>query len=80
MVADRPELHDVAKEQPGTVERMSKQWHQMAADVLHATKKECVPLADIASPQTHPEWTGAGDAEKPKLKKPGNSSKKQLEK
>jgi len=74
---DRTELHNVAAQHPETVERMSKQWHQMAADVLHATTKECAPVAGTASPQTHREWTGSGDAEKPKSKKPRKSSKKQ---
>lgn len=55
---DRTELHNVAKEHPEMVERMSTQWHQMAADVLHATTKECAPVAETASPQTNREWTG----------------------
>lgn len=60
---DRTELHDVAKEHPEMVARMSKQWHQMATDVLHAPKSECRPEDATASPQTNREWTGLNDAE-----------------
>jgi arylsulfatase A-like enzyme len=54
---DRTELHDLAAEQPERVQRMSKQWHDMTANVLKATKKECAPVDAEASPKRHREWT-----------------------
>ena len=54
---DRTELHDLAADQPERVERMSKQWHDMTANVLMAPKQECAPVDDKATPKRHPEWT-----------------------
>ncbi len=55
---DRTELHNVAAEHPDIVERMSKQWTEMAKNVLHAPAKEYVPVdASPADPRRHREWT-----------------------
>ena len=54
---DRTELHDLAADQAERVERMSKQWHEMAANVLMAPRKECEPVDTKAEPKRHPEWT-----------------------
>jgi len=57
MPDDRTELRNVAAEHPDLVQRLVKQWHDMAKDVLHATPKECAPVADSATEQKHREWT-----------------------
>ncbi len=54
---DRTELRDLAAEHPEIVARLSRQWHEMAENVLHATAKETAPVASAASPQIHPEWS-----------------------
>jgi len=55
---DRTELHNVAAEHPEIVDRMARQWTDMAANVLHAPAKEYAPVATTASPtQHHREWT-----------------------
>lgn len=54
---DRTELHDLAAEQPERVERMARQWHDMAANVLMAPRRECQPVLEEATPKRHREWT-----------------------
>jgi arylsulfatase len=54
---DRTELHNVAAQHPDIVQRMSKQWHDMSANVLMATAKERAPVASVATEQKHREWT-----------------------
>lgn len=55
---DRTELHNVAAEHPDIVERMSKQWTDMAVNVLHSPAKQYAPVdATPADPRRHQEWT-----------------------
>ncbi|WP_395742129.1 arylsulfatase [Prosthecobacter sp.] len=54
---DRTELHDVAAQHPDIVQRMVKQWHDMAANVLQVPAKENKPVATEATPQINPQWT-----------------------
>lgn len=55
---DRTELHNVAAEHPDLVQKMSKQWTDMAVNVLHSPAKETAPV-DATSPasRSHREWT-----------------------
>lgn len=62
---DRTELHNVAQEHPEMVERMSKQWHQMSAEVLHATTKECSPVTTTVKPPINGEWTRFSEGNEP---------------
>ncbi|WP_395749525.1 arylsulfatase [Prosthecobacter sp.] len=57
IATDRSELHDVAAQHPDIVERMVKQWHDMAANVLHVPAKENKPVDAEPTPQTNPQWT-----------------------
>jgi len=54
---DRSELHDLALDHPEIVARLSQEWHELAANVLHATPKETAPVAATASAQAHREWS-----------------------
>jgi len=54
---DRTERHNVAAEHPEIVERMSKQWYDMAEHVLEAPVKSRTPVAKKWAPNDHPEWT-----------------------
>lgn len=54
---DRTELHDLAAEHPEVVVRLSRQWHEMAGKVLHATEKETAPVAPEATGKAHREWS-----------------------
>lgn len=55
---DRTELHNVAAEHPDLVEKMSKQWTDMAVNVLHAPAKETGPVETTApASHVHREWT-----------------------
>ncbi|WP_395738085.1 arylsulfatase [Prosthecobacter sp.] len=54
---DRTELHNVAAQHPDIVQRMVKQWHDMAANVLQVPAKENKPVATEATPQVNPQWT-----------------------
>ncbi len=71
---DRTELHDLASQQPDRVARMSKQWHDMAANVLMAPKNECQPEEAAATAKRHPEWT---DFNAPLGQKSGGSKRGQ---
>ncbi|WP_395717223.1 arylsulfatase [Prosthecobacter sp.] len=57
MPDDRAETHNVAAQHPDIVARMSQQWHDMTANVLHATGKETKPVATEAKPKLNPGWT-----------------------
>ena len=57
LAEDRTELHDVAAQYPEIVQRMVRQWHEMAEHVLHAPARELAPVASQATEQRHPEWT-----------------------
>ena len=58
MAEDRTELRNVAAQHPDIVGRLSKQWTEMAKNVLHAPAKEYAPVAAAAAePRRHREWT-----------------------
>ena len=76
MPDDRTELHDVAAQHPDIVERMKKQWHDMAANVLMAKGKETKPVATEATPKLNPSWSQYNDAASSKTKKKGKGKKK----
>jgi len=58
LAQDRTELHNLAAQYPDLVARMSKQWFDMAENVLHAPAKERGPVAATAEvPRHHREWT-----------------------
>jgi hypothetical protein len=59
---DRTELHDVAAQHPDIVQRMVKQWHDMAEHVLMASPKERAPVSTETGDHRHREWT---DYDKP---------------
>lgn len=54
---DRTELHDVAAQHPEIVQRMVKQWTDMAEHVLMTPPKERAPVSTEAVPHTNREWT-----------------------
>ena len=58
LAQDRAEIQNVAAQHPEIVVRMTKQWHDMAKDVLHAPPRELKPVAAAAEePRRHKEWT-----------------------
>jgi len=57
LAEDRTELHDVAAAHPEILERMVRQWHDMAASVLHAPAKEREPVAETATPRQNKRWS-----------------------
>lgn len=63
MATDRTELHNVAAQHPEIVERMVRQWHDMAAHVLMAPARELAPVASEATGQRHREWTDFDDSD-----------------
>lgn len=73
MPDDRTERRNVAAEHPEIVQRLVKQWHDMAKDVLHATPKECAPVAASPTEQKHREWT---NFDKPLVEGKGRQGKK----
>jgi arylsulfatase len=54
---DRAELHNVAAAHPEMVERMAKQWHDMAGTVLMVPPNERRPVAGTATGHVHREWS-----------------------
>ena len=54
---DRAELHNVAAQHPDIVQRMVKQWHDMAEHVLMASPKERAPVSTEPGDHRHREWT-----------------------
>ena len=79
MPTDRAELHDVAAQHPEIVQRLSQQWHDMAANVLMARGKEVQPAATEAMPKLNPAWSQYGDSV-PGQTKPKGKGKKKAEK
>jgi arylsulfatase len=73
LARDRTELHDLAAREPAVVERLSKQWHQMTAEVLKAPPAEQKPVAPQAKPQTHGEWSDYSGG--PKTSRRGRAAK-----
>uniref|UniRef100_UPI0037832168 sulfatase/phosphatase domain-containing protein n=1 Tax=Prosthecobacter sp. TaxID=1965333 RepID=UPI0037832168 len=59
---DRTELHNVAAQHPDVVQRMIKQWHDMAEHVLMTPPKERAPVSTTPGDHRHREWT---DYDKP---------------
>ena len=57
MRTDRTELHNVAAQHPDIVQRMVKQWHDMAEHVLMTPPKEHAPVATEPGDHRHREWT-----------------------
>jgi len=64
MRADRAELHNVATQHPDIVQRMVKQWHEMAEHVLMTSAKERAPVSTEPGDHRHREWT---DYDKPMI-------------
>ena len=62
MRTDRTELHNVAAQHPDIVQRMVKQWHDMAEHVLMTPAKERAPVSTESGDHRHREWT---DYDKP---------------
>ncbi len=60
MANDRTELHDLAKSEPERLQRMVKQWTDMAKDVLHADEKVYAPTIEAKLPHYNPQWTDFG--------------------
>ena len=54
---DRCELNNVADQHPEIVERMARQWTQMAKEVLHAPQNEYASVSDKSGPHFNREWT-----------------------
>ncbi len=72
---DRTELNNLADRHPDIVERMVKQWTDMAEHVLMTPAKERAPVSSQAAPQRHREWT---DYDKPLTEgRQGKGRKKQ---
>ncbi len=57
LAEDRAELNNLAASHPDIVERMARQWHEMAEHVLQAPAKERAPVATEAGEQRHREWS-----------------------
>jgi arylsulfatase len=57
LARDRTELHDVAAQHPEIVASMVKKWHDMAANLLHATAKETAPVSEKRTGHVHREWS-----------------------
>ena len=72
---DRTELHDVAAEHPDIMERMVKQWHDMAANVLMASGKETKPVATEVTPKINPGWSNYETPTEGKAKGKGKKRK-----
>jgi arylsulfatase A-like enzyme len=75
MPDDRTELHNVAVQHPEIVQRMSKQWHDMSANVLLARGKELAPVAAEATPKLNPSWSRYNDTAPGKTKAKKKSAK-----
>jgi arylsulfatase len=66
LAEDRTELHDLAGKHRAILARMVKQWHEMAAEVLHAPAKERAPVTETATGQQNPRWSDYTGAKSPK--------------
>jgi arylsulfatase len=71
---DRTELHNVAAQHPDIVQRMVKQWTDMAEHVLMTPAKERAPVSTEVVPHTNREWT---DYDKPLTEGKVRKGKKQ---
>ncbi|HRH98427.1 MAG TPA: hypothetical protein PLB55_20970, partial [Prosthecobacter sp.] len=76
MPTDRAELHDVAAQHPDIVQRMTKQWHDMTANVLTAKGKEAQPVATAATPKLNPGWSHYDDTAPTQTKSKAKGKKK----
>ena len=54
---DRTELNNLAAQHPELLQSMSRRWHDMAANVLHASGRETAPVAATATGHRHREWS-----------------------
>lgn len=54
---DPAEVHNVAAEHPGRVERMAVEWHWMTRDVLMAPEREQRPVSTEERPKVHSQWS-----------------------
>lgn len=54
---DRTELNNLAAAQPDILKRMVTQWHEMAANVLHAPERERAPITSTSTEKIHREWS-----------------------
>lgn len=62
---DRTELNNLAKANPQRLQQMIATWHDMAENVLHASKNASSPVQPAGPPHRHREWTNF-EAEDPK--------------
>ena len=70
LATDRTELHNLAAAEPAVVERLSKRWHQMTAEVLKAPAAEQKPVATEAVPYQNREWTDHSGNKANRAKRP----------
>jgi arylsulfatase len=55
---DRTELNNLAQQEPDRLKKMVRMWHDMAENVLHASKRSYSPVNNESnSPHRHREWT-----------------------
>ncbi|MBP62828.1 MAG: arylsulfatase, partial [Planctomycetaceae bacterium] len=55
---DRTELNDLAQQEPDRLKKMVRMWHDMAENVLHASKQSSSPVnQESRPPHRHREWT-----------------------
>ncbi len=76
MPSDRTETHNVAAQHPDIVASLSKQWHDMAANVLTTKGKELSPVATSDSPKLNPGWTQYNKTATAKTQAKSKSKKK----
>jgi len=76
MPTDRSETHNVAAQHPDIVQRMTNQWHDMAANVLMAKGKEIQPVTAEATPKLNLGWSQYNVATPGKARKKGKGKNK----
>ena len=63
---ERTELHDLAAREPAVRERLVKLWHETAEKVDDAPAKNRAPVATVAKPVEHPQWSDySGEGKRP---------------
>jgi arylsulfatase len=62
---DRTELHDLAAQEPEVRDRLVKLWHDMAENVDNAPARNRGPVAAVAKPVEHPQWSNYASDGKP---------------
>jgi arylsulfatase len=62
---DRTELHDLAAQEPQVRERLVKLWHELAENVDNAPARNRAPVAAVAKPVEHPQWSNYAGEGKP---------------